>query len=858
MKNKIHIANYSTTLDSGDSSNFNEGKSKKVLKSFSSGYNAIENIITSDDTLYNKQLKIEETIRHLWRVEIEDILSKKSFLGNDSLGLRILVGEIKNLKDDIHKFINDPVFTKHKPYFKIIKTMDPTLILSILLGKAIPFSVRYKDSDEQPIHSLFKDLGDALLREVGLEYYNNDLKAGKITKDINLSEYCSINNLILDEEELIKLGCDLVVILSNNSNLIELKEIKVSKNLSKRIILARDGLKNLLDNITLVDSEELPMLIKPLAWRINTEGVITEYGGSLLNNKYRFKSLRSKSFENIKGNNIKLSNLVIDAVNKIASVEYSINTELLDIVTSNEYFKGKSPLVYLEPHSETSMLSTFIEDKNYIKVNEITSHNSKHLYDSSIISVARLMSKVEGFYVTVFIDWRGRFYSSNSCLNIQGGELARSLLLFRDGEVLNEKGLKSLKIYTANAFGKSKLSKLDRLSWADEHLDEILNTPNNNLWLKADEPLLFLACALELKGYYNNPLSFVSRLPILMDATCNGLQHLSAMAQDITLAERVNLLASDESTKPNDVYSDLIIPIKQGIDDLVKKYVEHFNLSKLNITRKLIKRGIMTITYGVTPRGILNQLLSEQFIKFDVVDNHNLYKPTNSEVGENVVLRFNDIVKLSEIIYHSLFKIHPSLNSIMKYFHAMVKLLNDLNLPVRWLTPSGLVLEQQYVKFTKYDITNSVLKKRYKIVLRKPAQKNKKSVINTLKQINSFVPNFIHSMDGSNIVLLIQRINKYPMNIATIHDCFATQANHADLLAHLVKESFISIYGNNEFIDKFHSYILYTIENTYQIVDNHAVINDKEDMVKLPIPDKPILGSIELATELRRSQYFIN
>jgi len=168
-----------------------------------------------------------------------------------------------------------------------------------------------------------------------------------------------------------------------------------------------------------------------------------------------------------------------------------------------------------------------------------------------------------------------------------------------------------------------------------------------------------------------------------MDATCNGLQHLSAMAQDITLAEKVNLLASEESAKPNDVYSDLITPVKQDIENLVKEHVEHFNLSKLNITRKLIKRGIMTITYGVTPRGILNQLLSEQFIKFDVVNNHNLYKPTNPEVGENVVLRHGDIVKLSGIIYNSLFKVHPSLKSIMNYFQDMVKLLNNLNLSIK-------------------------------------------------------------------------------------------------------------------------------------------------------------------------------
>lgn len=104
-------------------------------------------------------------------------------------------------------------------------------------------------------------------------------------------------------------------------------------------------------------------------------------------------------------------------------------------------------------------------------------------------------------------------------------------------------------------------------------MEKILDTPNNDLWLNADEPLIILACALELIGYYKNPDKFLSSLPILLDATCNGLKHLSsAIANDINLAEKVNICASMVEDEPRDVYSEVLIPIKE------KKLLKLLNL----------------------------------------------------------------------------------------------------------------------------------------------------------------------------------------------------------------------------------------------------------------------------------------
>jgi len=49
---------------------------------------------------------------------------------------------------------------------------------------------------------------------------------------------------------------------------------------------------------------------------------------------------------------------------------------------------------------------------------------------------------------------------------------------------------------------------------------------------EADQPWLFLAACLEWKRYKEEGPGMISHLPISMDGSCNGYQHLSAMGLD--------------------------------------------------------------------------------------------------------------------------------------------------------------------------------------------------------------------------------------------------------------------------------------------------------------------------------------
>jgi DNA-directed RNA polymerase len=148
--------------------------------------------------------------------------------------------------------------------------------------------------------------------------------------------------------------------------------------------------------------------------------------------------------------------------------------------------------------------------------------------------------------------------------------------------------------------------------------------------------------------------------------------------------------------------------------------------------------------------------------------------------------------------------------------------------------------------------------KRRKITLSKSKinETTKIPYINKTKQVNSLIPNFIHSMDASHIVMLIEKLNnKYNLDIITVHDCFGVHANYTELLSFLVKESFISIYGDKNCIDKFHTHALENIKAVYIVKDN--IVIDKNDNM-LEIPEKPVLGDLDLKAQLLESNYFIN
>ena len=80
-------------------------------------------------------------------------------------------------------------------------------------------------------------------------------------------------------------------------------------------------------------------------------------------------------------------------------------------------------------------------------------------------------------------------------------------------------------------------------------------------------------------------------------------------------------------------------------------------------------------------------------------------------------LNLSETYQLASIIHKSIFNKYPGLNIIYNYFINMTKVLNKLNIPVIWLTPTGLKITQFYRKVNKVKFAISLGGKRSLFVL---------------------------------------------------------------------------------------------------------------------------------------------
>jgi DNA-directed RNA polymerase len=153
------------------------------------------------------------------------------------------------------------------------------------------------------------------------------------------------------------------------------------------------------------------------------------------------------------------------------------------------------------------------------------------------------------------------------------------------------------------------------------------------------------------------------------------------------------------------------------------------------------------------------------------------------------------------------------------------------------------------MKFVAVETKSQIIKSSKPITIRLPLNKK----LDKNKIYTGFMPNLIHSLDASNIHLLIPKLTDQPLY--TIHDCFATDANNMKNLELFIKEAFIEIYfRDGNYLSSMHSNLVQQIidhAENYYVNDegDHIVIIDKKE---LKIPNLP-----EQFTSTEHNQLFI-
>lgn len=353
------------------------------------------------------------------------------------------------------------------------------------------------------------------------------------------------------------------------------------------------------------------------------------------------------------------------------------------------------------------MLKEFSENDSKEIKKEKLKHNAVYSLYYNIIQIAYLY-RDQTFYLPVYADFRGRIYTLSNYLSYQGNDLARSLLLFDNNEALTKQGYECLNVYFSNLAGYDKKSWNDKLIISEKITNDfkLYALDKNEDKLKEliqdiSEPLNIISLGLAKLDYLektNLNLENISiNNPILFDASCSGIQHISALTLDKNLAKNTNVYSDDinpENKLPEDFYTFALNIIREKLANSKNELLRNISLN-----RKIIKTSVMTIPYNISMTGVGEQI-EEHFIKNRELKQYVYIVPETATInGQKCYFYSKDFGELTKVIYEVLTKDIPSLKNLTNYFKEIITVLNKLNLPVTGTTPAGVKIKYQQIKF---------------------------------------------------------------------------------------------------------------------------------------------------------------
>lgn len=429
-------------------------------------------------------------------------------------------------------------------------------------------------------------------------------------------------------------------------------------------------------------------------------------------------------------------------------------------------------------------------------------------------------------YFPKHCDFRGRVCDIPTGLHPQGSDLAKGLLEFAEGVPLGPAGMRNLAVHGANMFGMDKMSFADRVRWVEENERHILDSARNphtcKFWESTDKSRQFLAFCFEWLGACTEGPDFVSHLPCAVDGSCNGFQHLSALMRDEHGGGAVNLVPGPAGAAPEDLYEQVGEGMRERLRAVPPSDPQN-NLAGMClplIKRKVVKRAVMTLPYGSTPRGRVKQLVKAlaeadecQFI--DAWDAATYLEPHLMAAAREIV--------------------GPALRC-MEWLRDVARVVAKAGLPIEWTAPSGFPVRQGYYRTKDREVEMALSGERVRLTLKEPTAKR-----DVYKAAAGIAPNFVHSLDAAHLLATVDLFHvAIPgASIVTVHDSFATHAAHLDTLDSCIRAAFVRQYDGRNLLQDFRE----------QVAEK---LPKKAREKLLPVPK---LGELDISQVLR-SEYF--
>ena len=504
-----------------------------------------------------------------------------------------------------------------------------------------------------------------------------------------------------------------------------------------------------------------PMLCEPNDWNEGNDG------GYLTNELRRLNKLVRVTIP--RRCPVVRESAALVMLNRLQKVPYRINPEILDIANfcmehriSVGKFRAEEPTP--PPPKPDPWETASDEDKiAYRRARtEIEDNNSalaqKNYRTTECLFVANKY-KDDTFWIPWSFDFRGRVYPIPTSLSPQGTDFDKSLVYFFEEGPVNDWWLG---FQVATTWGLDKAPMEDRINWAKDNHDfisMIASDPKGTIstWSGAEEPWCFLAAAIEYYHCVITKTKQTSGLPVSVDATCSGLQHLSALALDRTAAEMVNVVPTP---RPSDGYAIVAEKAKEQLPE---------HLHPL-ITRKVTKRTVMTTPYGVTENSARDYIRQE-------------LKGVELEKGE-----LQAIVKA--IYRYGVRQIFAGPCKSMEFIQKVAdEVIKSGQSRVEWITPSGFPVVQEYRRNDCERVNTKLLGQRVRTHLLKPFEERQ---IDLNKAKTAASPNLIHSLDAALLHLVFA---EWSDPFTVIHDCVLGRSCDMDKMGEAIRDKFVEIYS---------------------------------------------------------------
>lgn len=414
----------------------------------------------------------------------------------------------------------------------------------------------------------------------------------------------------------------------------------------------------------------------------------------------------------------------------------------------------------------------------------------------------------ETFYLPTTMDFRGRVYYRPSRVTPQSGDLGKSLLCFpSDNRLITSEQqsllIDSLAMHLSGLYGgPQKLDKAPlhmRLAWLHSLTEESLQAT----LAQADKPRT-LAAHLELMGHEET-----DSIPVQLDGTCNGLQHLSAMFRDEEGARHVNLTRSGLEKAPADIYGHVAWRANMAWGrDLVmdpQGWMRRMKAAGIEIDRSLCKSPVMVLPYGGTREAVRISVKASLVERLHSLDPQQCPWRSYTDEGygafsarplQDHPLFNKDAGQLGELIWSAISPAIPRAMAAMQTLQAIGSWVGERGLSWRvgggpeekrlWVTQAKSKAQRKQVAMRGFHLPQMV---------RRLTLNVGQNEIDPKAHRTGIVANFIHSQDAAHLSASVALFRERGGGcVGSVHDCVMVRPSEAALMGTCLREAFVALY----------------------------------------------------------------